>query len=296
MIVITTPTGQIGKQVLDRVLDGVREGGEQVRVVARDPARLPDHVRERVEVVRGSTDDVDTVDRALSGADSVFWLVPPTSRAESLQEHVLAFARPLCKAINNQGVRRVVAVSSLGRGVARNAGQISAIFAMDDLVESTGVDYRSLCPPGFMENMLRQVATIKSQGTFFQPMSGDRKTPTCATRDIAAVAADLLLDDSWTGQESVPLLGPEDLSQHDLAQIMSEVLARPVRFQQVPGEAYRATLTRNGMSDAWAQGLVNMAAAVDRGAYDVPAGTPRANTPTSFRQWCEEVLKPAVLA
>jgi uncharacterized protein YbjT (DUF2867 family) len=33
MIVINTPTGQIGRQVLDRVLDS----GKAVRVIARDP-------------------------------------------------------------------------------------------------------------------------------------------------------------------------------------------------------------------------------------------------------------------
>ena len=41
MIVITTPTGQIGRQVLDRILDS----GEAVRVIARDPSRLPERVR-----------------------------------------------------------------------------------------------------------------------------------------------------------------------------------------------------------------------------------------------------------
>jgi uncharacterized protein YbjT (DUF2867 family) len=43
MIVITAPTGAIGHQVLDRVLDS----GEPIRVIARDPSRLPAHVRER---------------------------------------------------------------------------------------------------------------------------------------------------------------------------------------------------------------------------------------------------------
>jgi hypothetical protein len=39
-----------------------------------------------------------------------------------------------------------------------------------------------------------------------------------------------------------------------------------------------------------------MAAEVDQGIYDDERGTPRSSTPTSFRQWCEEVLKPAVAA
>jgi uncharacterized protein YbjT (DUF2867 family) len=226
----------------------------------------------------------------------VFWLVPPNPHAESIQGHILDFVRPVCEAINSQGVKRVIGVSSLGRGIAKNAGQISAIFAMDDLIESTGVSYRSLCPPGFMDNMLWQVAPIKSQGMFFAPTSGDRKFPTCATRDIAAAAAKLLLDDSWSGQDSVPILGPENLSHNDMAQIMSEVLQRPVRFQQVPGEAYKATQMQHGMSEAWAQGIIDMAAAVDQGIYNAEPRTPQSTTPTSFRQWCEEMLKPAIVA
>jgi uncharacterized protein YbjT (DUF2867 family) len=292
MIVITTPTGQIGRQILENLLDSE----ERIRVIARDPSRLSPQSRGRVEIVPGSTDDIDVVNKALAGADRVFWLVPPNPHAESIQGHILDFVRPVCEAINNQGVKRVVGVSSLGRGIAKNAGQISAIFAMDDLIESTGVSYRSLCPPGFMENMLWQAAPIKSQGMFFSPISGDRKLPTCATRDIATVAAKLLLDDSWSGQDSVPILGPEDLSHNDMAQIMSEVLQRPVRFQQIPLEAYKANMVHGGTTEAWAQGLVDMAAAVDQGIYNAEPRTPQSTTPTSFRRWCEEVLKPAVLA
>jgi uncharacterized protein YbjT (DUF2867 family) len=73
MIVITAPTGQIGHQVLSRVLGS----GEPVRVIVRDPSRLPAVIRERVEVVQGSHGDPGVVDRAFTDADAVFWLVPP---------------------------------------------------------------------------------------------------------------------------------------------------------------------------------------------------------------------------
>jgi uncharacterized protein YbjT (DUF2867 family) len=73
MIVITTPTGTIGQQVLENILDS----GEPVRVIARAPSRLPSQTRERVEVVQGSHGNADVVNRAFAGADSVFWLVPP---------------------------------------------------------------------------------------------------------------------------------------------------------------------------------------------------------------------------
>ena len=177
---------------------------------------------------------------------------------------------------------------------------MSASLALDDLIASTGVSYRALTMPSFMDNILNQVEAIKSQGMFFSPISGDRKLPTCATRDIAAAAATLLLDPSWSGQDSVPVLEPEDLSHDDMAQIMSDVLGKPVRFQQaprLPGEALKARLTGFGMSNAMAQGMVDMTVAKNEGLDNSEPRTPQSTTPTSFRQWCEEeVLKPAVLA
>lgn len=287
MIVVTTPTGQIGHQVLDNVLDSA----EAIRVIARDPSRLPQRVSERVEVVQGSLTDIELITQALAGADSVFWLVPPNPRAESVEDHMLDFTRPLCEALTSQGVRRLIYISGLGREVARDA----AGLAVDELITSTGVSYRALRCPAFMDNILRQVGSIKSQGVFFDMVSGDLKLPTCATRDIAAVAARLLLDHSWSGQDSVAILGPEDLSSNDMAHIMSEALGRPVRYQQVSGETFKATLMQYGMSETWARSLVDRMARVNQGLYNAEPRTPQSTTPTSFRQWCEEVLGPAVL-
>jgi uncharacterized protein YbjT (DUF2867 family) len=281
MIVITTPTGQIGHQVLDHVLDG----NEPVRVVARDPSRLSPRLRERVEVVRGSLTDIDVVTQAFAGADSVFWLLPPDPRAESVEGHLPAFARPLCEALVSQRVSRLVYVCGLGR---------EPRTGIEPLIDATGVSYRALPCPAFMENLLQQLAPIRSHGVFSYPISGDRKLPACATRDIAAVAARLLRDPSWSGPGAVPILGPEDISYNDMAFIMSDTLHRPIRYQQVSGATFAATLTRYGMTEAWAQRLVDLLTRVDQGLYSAEPRTPESTTPTSFRQWCQDVLKPAV--
>lgn len=140
MIVITTPTGQIGQQVLERIVDS----GKPIRVIARDPSRLPQRVRDRVEVFQGSHDDMDVVSKAFAGAESVLWLVPPNPQSGNSTEYYLNFTRPACQAIQSLGVKRVVGVSSLGRGFDRHAGILTAAFEMDALIESTGVSYRSL--------------------------------------------------------------------------------------------------------------------------------------------------------
>jgi uncharacterized protein YbjT (DUF2867 family) len=81
MIVITTPTGQIGRQVLGNVLNS----GKPIRVIVRDPSRLPSEARKRIDVVQGSHGDSDTVQKAFAGADTVFWLVPPDAKAKSVE-------------------------------------------------------------------------------------------------------------------------------------------------------------------------------------------------------------------
>ncbi|BCL78941.1 nucleotide-diphosphate-sugar epimerase [Ktedonobacteria bacterium brp13] len=290
MIVVTAPTGLIGHQVLNNLL----KSDEPIRVIVRDPSRLPARTRERVEVVQGSHGDLDVVNQAFAGAHSVFWLVPPDPRAESVYAAYVDFSRPAAEAVRH-GVERVVSISALGRGVPLNAGYVSASLAMDDLIASTGVNFRALTMPSFMDNILRQVSSIKSQGVFFDPTSADLKLPTCATRDIATAAARLLLDHTWSGQGHVAVLGPEDLSFNDMAHIMSEVLERPIRFQQISGEAFKAMLIEHGLSDAMAQGMLDMMMSKNEGIDKAEPRTLESTTPTSFRQWCEEVLKPAVL-
>ncbi len=292
MIVVTTPTGTIGSQVVKHLL----AANETVRVIVRDPAKLAPEVHGQVDVVQGSHDDEEVLSQALEGAESLFWLIPPSFQANSAMEYYLHFSRPACRAIKSQNVKRVVGVSALGRGVAGDAGLVTAAFANDAEIESTGVDFRALWCPSFMENLLRQVEPIKHQGMFSLPARPDLKSPQVATRDIAASGAKLLLDRSWTGQGGLAVLGSEDLSFNDMAAIMTDVLGKPIRFQPISNEAFKAQLMQFGTNEVFAQAYVTMFAAKAEGLDNAEERTTENTTPTSFRQWCEEVLKPMVLS
>ena len=120
----------------------------------------------------------------------------------------------------------------------------------------------------------------KSRGVFFSPIDGDRKLPACATRDIAAVAARLLLEASWSGVGHAAVLGPEDLSFNDMAAIIADVLGKPVRFQQVSFEAFKAGFIERGASKPFAQGMTDMMRAKNEGLDNAEPRTPvRGNSP-----------------
>ncbi|WP_406349508.1 NAD(P)H-binding protein [Streptomyces sp. NBC_00144] len=296
MIVITAPTGNIGRQLLPLLLESAPAHGEELRVIVRDPARLPDAVREHVEVVTGSHGDADVVERAFEGADAVFWLVPPDSSLTP-EEAYTGFTRPALKALAAHGVGHVVGVSALGRGtsVAAHAGLVTASLAMDDLLAGSGAAYRALANPSFFDNLLEEADSIREKGVFTDAVAADRKAPLVAVADIAAVAAGLLLDRSWTGAGSVPVLGPEDLSPSDLARIMTEQLGRPVRYERQPLGELSTTLVGYGLNEAFVRGIVDMKQAKDNGLDAGVARTPETATPTTFEQWCARTLKPAVL-
>src|SRR4051794_3052295 len=226
MIVITAPTGQIGSKIVPILL----QQPEPVRLIARDPAKLPAEIQRRADIVAGSHRDRDVVDQALDGADTLFWLMPSAPTASSPYEAYVTASIPGADAVVRHAVPRVVIVSALGRGSQVYAGHISASHAMEDLFRSTGAHVRALALPTFMDNILRQVATIRN-GVVSGTLPAGFTMPWIATKDIAALAAEYLLDRTWTGQDAVEVLGGEDLSYQDVAATLTDVLGTPVRYE-----------------------------------------------------------------
>jgi uncharacterized protein YbjT (DUF2867 family) len=297
MIVVTAPTGNIGRELLPRLLESAPAAGEHIRVIVRDPARIPDATRASVEVVTGSHEDAAVLDRAFENADAVFWLVPPDS-SRTPEDGWVTFTRPAVEAFAAHGVGHVVGVSALGRGtaVADRAGLVTASLAMDDLIAGAGVAYRALANPSFFENLLEEVDSIRDRGVFTDVIEADRQAPLVAVADIAAVATDLLVNRSWTGAGHVPVLGPRDLSPNDMARIMTEQLGRPVRYERQSLEELHATLVGYGLDAAFVRGVVDMKRAKDQGLDAGVTRTPDTASPTTFEQWCAQILLPAIRA
>lgn len=296
MIVVTTPTGQVGRGVLQHLVDD----GEQVRVVARDPSRIPVSLRNRVDVIEGSHGTAEVLEKALVGADTLLWVVPPYPETDDLVGYYADFTRPAVRAIGASTVQRVVGVSSLGRDVASGAGYLAAAYvagayATDDLLESSGASYRALRMPAFMEDVLLELNSIRNEGIFYGAQTGDRKVPAPALADVTRVATTVLEDKTWQGIGSVPVLGPEDLSFVEMATTMTDIIGKTISYVQLSPEDYEQHLVAGGMGRAAARGIVGNQLEASRGTYNVEPRTPLATTPTSFRTWCELVLKPAML-
>lgn len=288
MIVITTPTGNIGGHVLTNLL----KSNEPLRVILRDPNKLPEEARGRVEVIAGSHSDAATVQKAFGGASAVFWLCPPTPR-DTPEAATVEFTRPAAEAIRVHGVGHVVAATTLGRDTPwqDRAGMATASIRMVDLLRETGAAVRGLALPGFMDNARLQLDSIRA-GYIKGAIGPDRKLPHVATRDVGAAAAALLADHAWTGQIDVPVLGPEEHSYVDLSRIITEETGLECGYEQVPLEDWRAQFVGFGWPERFAEAYVAMLRAKDEGMDNVAPRDTAIIGPTSFRQWVRKELLP----
>ncbi|AZL59562.1 NmrA family transcriptional regulator [Tabrizicola piscis] len=292
MILITTPSGDIGSRVLQNVL----KDRQDVRVIARNPSSLPESLRHRVEVVEGSHADPDVIGRAISGVESVFWLPPGSPSSPSAEAAYVEFSRAFCDALPASSVTHVVGISALGRGWPKPAGLVTASLQMDDMIGRTGVNYRALTCASLMDNIQRQAELIQADGVFYQPTPARLKMPHVAKADVAAAAAGHLLALDWQGVGEVPLMGPEDISFEEMAEVMSSVLGRPVRYEEMPMEQFAGMMAAMGASDGMVRAYVDMLTAKNEGMDTARRPAARTGTPTTFRQWCEIELCPVVAA
>ncbi|WP_200928394.1 hypothetical protein [Sphingobium sp. Leaf26] len=183
--------------------------------------------------------------------------------------------------MRRHGVRHIIAATTLGRDTPwqERAGNATGSIHMIDLLRTTGAAVRGLALPGFMDNALLQAGAIR-QGKMFGPIDPDKKLPHTATRDTGAAAAGLLIDRSWSEQEDVPVLGPEELSYADLAAIVSDVIGREVRTSIRPT---RRTRTPRWHADSPMRSRKGMSicCALRRKAW---TKSPRVKPPSSVRR------------
>ena len=290
-IVVTTPTGQIGSRVVERLLGA----GAETAVLVRDPARLPAAVRERVTAHQGDLADVHALRAAMRGARALFLVVPPFMRTDDWAEAQRAVGRAAAEAVRAEGVERVVLVSSAG-AQRDDLYAVSRLGEIERMLADATPHVLSLRAGFFFENFLGAAPTVADHGTIYLSLQPERRIAMVATRDIGDVAADALLGDAWTGFRVRGVHGAADLSPTDVAEAFASALGRPVRYVQVDAAAVRHALLQAGASEHVADEYPRLFHALGTLDYQAEPRTPETTTPTTVAGWAREVVVPAVTA
>lgn len=290
-IVVTTPTGNIGHVVVERLLNA----GADVTVIARNPDKLTPNVREKVTVHQGDLGDAAFVQKATENAEALFWLTPPNFTAPDWRAFYQQNADSAANAVRANHIPYVVHLSSAGAEHATGFGPVSFIQIVENALNATGANVLHLRPGFFYENFLAQVEPIKNTGKMFYGMPPEARFPLIATRDIGEAAARRLLAHDFSGVEIMGLHGPADVPTFaEAAQIIGEAIGKPVEYVQIPLDALKSQLLQMGASQSVADSYIEMTEAQARGAQPAEPRTPETTTPTTLKEWAAQVMAPAL--
>ncbi|HEV3220452.1 MAG TPA: NAD(P)H-binding protein [Candidatus Acidoferrales bacterium] len=292
MIVVTGATGHTGKAVAEILLTA----GEKVRVIGRSADKLQPFVAKGAEAFVGSVQDADAMTRAFAGANSVYAMIPPDIKTPNLRAYDAEIGDAIGTALERNGVKHAVSLSSVGAQLAEGAGPVSGLHHFEQRLNRVpGLNVLHLRPGSFMENLFMTMHVYKTMGFFSGLVKGDVPSPMIATRDIGVRAAEELRSLSFTGQQTMELLGPRDVTMDEVTRIFGTAIGKPgLGYMQAPGMMAKPALLQAGFSADMAENYLEMSKAINERRM-VPLETRNAKntTPTTIETFVAEVLLPA---
>jgi uncharacterized protein YbjT (DUF2867 family) len=241
----------------------------------------------------GSQDDADYLVKSTRDVDALLWVTPPGYGSDNVRAFQNRLGKAAATAIRTNRIGRVVNLSSIGAELNSGVGLINGLHDVEGLLDEAAEHVTHLRPGFFFENLLLQVDSIRQIGRISLPISGSRRYPMIAARDIGRVAADCLASETWTGESVRELHGPADLSLDEVAGILSEGLGRKVEYVRCDRQQSRQFLLSHGVSENFADLMLEMYDAVEAGWLH--SSQPRSletTTPTALGEFAQEVMLP----
>src|SRR5437773_2587386 len=224
MILVTGATGLNGSELVRRL----SAKGVYVRALVRSAARaerlssLP-----MVEIVEGDMARPETLTGPLRGVERAMLISSSDPAMLEVQSNFIEEAR-------KAGVKHVVKLSGIMPELDSPFRFARMHAEIERRLEASGMAFTHLRAGEFMPAYFRQVPSIVARGTLALPM-GDARIASVDVSDIARVAATVLTTSGHEGK-IYPLTGPEALTMAEVAEKLSVVTGKTIRYVDVPPE------------------------------------------------------------
>jgi uncharacterized protein YbjT (DUF2867 family) len=251
------------------------------------------------EACAGDLQNTGFLAEAFQGADAVFAMIPSHADALDFRADQQRTAASLAEALKTAGVPRVVALSSVGAYLPSGTGPLATLHEFEEMLQSIPkLSVVVLRAAYFMENHLAAIPLIQQAGIYAGPFRADLAHPMIATRDIAAVAAELLCTPTFEGYTVRELLGPRDYTFCEATSLLGAAIGKPdLDFVEFSYEDFHQGLLAAGCSASFADSIVEMYRVFNEGRLQSRMGrNATSTTPTTLEKFAREVFGPAYQA
>jgi uncharacterized protein YbjT (DUF2867 family) len=244
-ILVTGATGNVGTQLVKQL----QAQKADFKALVHTPGKAKALQETGIVVVTGDFDKPETLEAALQGISKVFLLSSPDQRQAELQGSVV-------KAAKKGGVKHIVKLAALGTSPKSPVSLLRKHAETEKEIAASGMAYTFLRPHFFMQNSLMFAGTVAKAGAFYGSMK-DAKISLVDVRDVAAVAAAALTQEGHENK-AYDITGPEALSFHELAEVLSKVTGKKVTYVDVPLEETKKGMVAMGFPQWLAEGLAEL--------------------------------------
>ncbi|MFF7977621.1 NAD(P)H-binding protein [Streptomyces sp. NPDC007901] len=262
MIIVTGATGQLGGQIVERLL--ARVPADRVGVSVRDPKKAQALADRGVRVRQGSFTEPDGLAHAFEGAARILIVSVDRMGEETVRQHRTAIAAAVAA-----GARRIVYTAQMGASPTSRFQACRDHAATEEALAASGIPWTSLRNGFHAASGLDFLAPGLAGGEVALPADG----PVCWTAhaDLAEAAAVILADEAHRFEgPTPPLTGTEALTFADLAALASELTGRTVTRTTAPDAAFRAHLVAGGVPAETAGQLLSIFTAAREGEFATP--------------------------
>ncbi|WP_218668875.1 NAD(P)H-binding protein [Variovorax sp. KK3] len=256
-------TGHTGGKLAHRLL----AAGARVRAIGRNPDKLAALAKAGAEPCPGDSRNPAFLAEAFSGADGAYTLLATDRQAPDYAARQHEEGEAIANAVRRSGLRRVVALSSLGADLPSGTGVIVGLHAQEKRLEAIdGIDLLLLRPVSFFENFYDALGMVKEAGMLADTVAPDLATPMVAADDIAEAAARALLARDWRGVAVRELLGERDLTHADIARQLGRAIGLPaLPYVQLDEARFAEAMIGAGLSPSFVSLYLEMTRAFNDG-------------------------------
>ena len=242
-ILITGATGATGSNAIAKLVE--------LKVPVRALVHKLDERSKKLfalgaEIVEGDLSDFDAVDAALEGITGAYFVYP--IQVPGILEATAYFAQ----AALERGVGAIVNMSQI---TARREAKSHAArnhWIAEQLLNRSGIPITHLRPTLFAEWLMYFAQAIREKSILPLPFGEARYAPISA-EDQGRVIAAILNDPLEHAGKVYPLFGPTELSQAEIAEILSKALGRKITYVAMEIEPFKQVLKDLGFNDHFVQ-------------------------------------------
>ncbi|MBZ9675948.1 NmrA family NAD(P)-binding protein [Mesorhizobium sp. ES1-1] len=258
-LLVTGASGQLGRSVINHLLDTYKVPPAQIIATTRTPATLADLAARGVTVREANFDDTASLAAAFEAADRMLIISTNELAVQGKRQEQQLAAVAAAKQAGVSHIHYTSMPTPEGSPILFAPDH----YATEQAIKASGIPYTIFRNGWYDENLFMAMPQVLAPGQWYTS-AGDGAISYGARDDYAAAIAAGLASDA-SESTTYTLTGPKAYTAAEVAALVTEVTGKPIQIVQLSDDALTEGMKAAGLPEPIARLLVSFDAATRAG-------------------------------